>query len=147
MAEEVIDKIINCLDNKQNFLVSGGAGSGKTHTLIETLNHIYKNDLKAKVACITFTNVAVNEIRERSPFSKLHVSTIHDFLWNEIKHYQKNLKSMLIRLVKGFHLAYNDDVSLLESLTQVKHKSFRALGQGIITHDDLLIVANVNDTI
>jgi len=58
MASTVIEKIINCLDNKRNFLLSGGAGSGKTYILIQTLNHVFSSEKTARVACITYTNVA-----------------------------------------------------------------------------------------
>ena len=101
MAGTVIEKITSCLDAKKNFLLSGGAGSGKTYTLIQTLHHVFKNNPKAHVACITYTNVAADEIRERSPYSKLRVSTIHDFLWDEIKDYQKNLKAAVINLISA----------------------------------------------
>lgn len=40
--------------------------------------------------------MVVDEIKERSPYLKLHVSIIHDFLWEEIKDYQKNVKQTLL---------------------------------------------------
>lgn len=64
---------------ERNFLLSGGAGSGKTYTLVQTLHYIFDKNPKVQVACITYTNVAADEIKERSPYSRLHVSTIHDF--------------------------------------------------------------------
>ena len=94
MATKVVDvqiEINKCLEIKENFLLSGGAGSGKTHTLVETLKSVFAKNQNAKVACITYTNVAADEIKSRAPFDNLRVSTIHDFLWSEIKNYQKNL--------------------------------------------------------
>ena len=105
MADTVIEKIQECLTDKQNFLLSGGAGSGKTHTLIETLNSIFKYSPAASVACITYTNVAADEIKERSPYSKLYVSTIHDFLWDIIKGYQKNIKQTVLALLEAEKLS------------------------------------------
>ena len=90
MVDEIMEKVSVCLKNKENFLLSGGAGSGKTYILVQTLNYIFNCNPRARVACITYTNVAADEIKERSPYSRLHVSTIHDFLWEEIKDYQKN---------------------------------------------------------
>ena len=150
MAGAIIDQIAECLDSKTNFLLSGGAGSGKTYTLIQTLNHIFENDLKARVACITYTNVAANEIKERSPYSKLHVSTIHDFLWDVIKGFQKNLKQVVLDLIaldketKGSGLTYSGEVEIDEnSFTSIEYQNYRALENGTITHDDLLKVANM----
>lgn len=149
MAGTVIEKITSCLDAKKNFLLSGGAGSGKTYTLIQTLHHVFKNNPKAHVACITYTNVAADEIRERSPYSKLRVSTIHDFLWDEIKDYQKNLKAAVINLIsaekttKGSGLTYSGDLNINEqTFTYVEYQNYRDLEHGIISHDDVLKIAN-----
>ncbi|CFX99705.1 P-loop containing nucleoside triphosphate hydrolase [Syntrophomonas zehnderi OL-4] len=149
MAGTVMESIISCLDGKKNFLLSGGAGSGKTYTLMQTLNHIFKSNSKAHVACITYTNVAADEIKERSPYSKLRVSTIHDFLWDEIKDYQKNLKAAVINLIsaekvsKGSGIAYSGECEINEqTFTYVEYQNYRDLEHGIISHDDLLKIAN-----
>ncbi|TDP55963.1 UvrD-helicase domain-containing protein [Aminicella lysinilytica] len=149
MAGTVMDQISQCLDNKINFLLSGGAGSGKTYTLIQTLHHVFKNDPKARVACITYTNVAADEIKERSPYSKLTVSTIHDFLWDEIKDYQKNLKQTVLSLIsaeksdKESRLSYSSEAEINEeSFSCIEYQNYRDLEHGIISHDDLLKVAN-----
>lgn len=149
MAGTVMEQISSCLDSKTNFLLSGGAGSGKTYTLIQTLHHIFKNNPKASVACITYTNIAANEIKERSPYSKLHVSTIHDFLWDELKDYQKNMKNSVVTLVaqekecKGSGLTYSGESGITDqSFTYVEYQNYRDLEQGIISHDDLLKIAD-----
>lgn len=149
MASSIVDQIAECLDNKSNFLLSGGAGSGKTFTLIETLHYVFKNNPKARVASITYTNVAADEIKERSPYSKLRVSTIHDFLWDLIKSYQKNLKQIVLHLValekenKGSGLSYSGEMEINDgSFEIIDYQNYRALEQGIISHDDLLKIAN-----
>jgi len=149
MAGEVIEQIRECLVKKQNFLLSGGAGSGKTHTLVQTLRNVFEHDATARVACITYTNVAADEIKERSPYSKLHVSTIHDFLWEVIKGYQKNLKQALVALItaekssKGTGITYSGEVEISEkNLELIEYKNYRNLEKGIISHDDLLKLAN-----
>lgn len=149
MAGTVMDQISQCLDSKTNFLLSGGAGSGKTYTLIQTLHHIFKSDPKARVVCITYTNVAAHEIKERSPYSKLRVSTIHDFLWDEIKEYQKNLVQTLLFLIsaektcKGNGLSYSGEAEINErSFSCIEYHNYRDLEHGIISHDDLLKIAN-----
>lgn len=149
MAGAIMEQISHCLDSKRNFLLSGGAGSGKTYMLVQTLHHIFKSNPRVRVACITYTNVAADEIKERSPYSKLHVSTIHDFLWNEIKEYQKNLKQTVLSLLsaekecKGTGLSYSGEVEIDEqSFSCIEYQNYRDLEQGIISHDDLLKIAN-----
>ncbi|MCR6736587.1 MAG: hypothetical protein NVV83_22000 [Afipia sp.] len=54
------------------------------------------------VACITFTNVAKDEISERTEHDSLfQVSTIHDFLWGCIKPFQSELKAAVATLNLG----------------------------------------------
>lgn len=149
MVSTVISDIKQCLTDKTDFLLSGGAGSGKTYTLMQTLNLIFNENPKSSVACITYTNVAADEIKERSPYSKLRVSTIHDFLWEEIKDYQKNLKKTVLTLIaaekesKGTGLAYSGETVITEESFQVvEYKNYRNLAEGIISHDDLLKIAN-----
>lgn len=149
MADTVMEQICICLDGKRNFLLSGGAGSGKTYTLVQTLHYIFDKNPKVQVACITYTNVAADEIKERSPYSRLHVSTIHDFLWEEIKDYQKNLKQSLVELVSGdsakssLAISYSGDKPLTEAdFDVVQYQNYRDLQKGIISHDEVLKIAN-----
>ena len=149
MAGTIMEQINQCLDSKKNFLLSGGAGSGKTYTLIQTLNHVFDSNLRARVACITYTNVAAGEIKERAPYSKLYVSTIHDFLWNEIKEYQKNLKKTILELIscekecKESGLTYSGESEIDEqSFSCIEYQNYRDLEHGVISHDDLLKIAN-----
>lgn len=95
--------VISCLEAHQNFIFEAGPGSGKTTTLIDSLDHIladsksFFNRSTQQIACITYTNVAANEISERlgeaSEF--VTVSTIHSFLWSIIREYQLELRSLL----------------------------------------------------
>ena len=131
-----------CLKEKKNFLLSGGAGSGKTYTLIQTLHNVYKNSANSRVACITYTNVAANEIKTRSPYSKLWVSTIHDFLWDVIKEYQKNLAKAVFELIISGIISYSGETPKEQiEITNVEYRNYRKLEEGIISHDELLKVA------
>ena len=96
-----LDDIYAKIDGHKNFVVNGGAGSGKTYALIQSLKHIFSNNPKARVACITYTNVAVNEIRERVPFEGLFVDTIHNFVWELIRNYKSNLSSAIVELISA----------------------------------------------
>lgn len=93
---DVISQIKTCIKNKRNFIIDAGAGSGKTYSLIQTIEYILKEPLKdsQRILCVTFTNAAKNEIMERLFFDtkKIIVSTLHDFIWDFIKPFQINLR-------------------------------------------------------
>jgi DNA helicase-2/ATP-dependent DNA helicase PcrA len=97
-----LEQINACLGNGKNFLLQGGAGSGKTEALKEVLGAISTNYPGKNVACITLTNKAADEIKSRVK-SKFHVSTIHSFLHGLISRYPRNIQSVLGEIfhVKG----------------------------------------------
>lgn len=95
---EIQDQINKCLKSFKSLRFNAGAGSGKTFALVEGLKYLLtlkEKQLKnnnQKIACITYTNVAVNEILARLGNTNLVVvSTIHERLWDLIKVYQKEL--------------------------------------------------------
>ncbi|PKV50847.1 DNA helicase-2/ATP-dependent DNA helicase PcrA [Aquimarina sp. MAR_2010_214] len=82
----------------RHFIMIAGAGSGKTTSLIKALNYLKQSrgnqmhQSGQKVACITYTEVAVDEISGDVGHDPLfHVSTIHSFLWSIIKPFQSDL--------------------------------------------------------
>lgn len=100
-AEEQIKK---CLDTKRpnSFFLLAGAGSGKTRTLVNTLNYISSiygellSQNKKQIAVITYTNAARNEILRRvSGSSIFYIATIHSFAWELIKPYTNDIKKWL----------------------------------------------------
>ncbi|MDQ1771018.1 AAA family ATPase [Labilibaculum sp. A4] len=147
--EPEVQEILKCIDNNQNFLLSGGAGSGKTYSLVQVIRQVIKENPTAQVACMTYTNAAVKEIEERVDHKNLSVSTIHDFLWDNIKHFQKELKSTLIALsnnvdVKRINIEDDNvpDNFYDECKDGIQYKEFLRLKDGIISHDELLILTN-----
>lgn len=93
------------LDNspKKGFIMTAGAGSGKTTSLIKALSHVAstQGDLlrlrEQQVACITYTEIAVEEILRDVHHSPLfHVSTIHSFLWTVIRPFQHDIRSWVL---------------------------------------------------
>lgn len=134
MATE-IEEIFDHINKKNHFLLSGGAGSGKTHTLVELLQSIYDKNPKASVACITFTNVASDEIKERANFENLSVSTIHDFLWLNISTYQINLKNALLEI-------FPDKDIIINEIEKVDYREYKNYKKGIISHDDIMILSD-----
>lgn len=108
-----VDQCKKCIDNKRSFVLQGGAGSGKTEALKELLIYISQTNPKAKVICITHTNVAVNEIQSRTG-NAFPVSTIHSFLNSLIKDYKKNIHTVIgeLFLIPEFVASEkNEDIS------------------------------------
>ncbi|WP_266206379.1 UvrD-helicase domain-containing protein [Pontibacter kalidii] len=147
--EPEVQEIFQCIDNNCNFLLSGGAGSGKTFSLVQVIRQVIIENPTAKVACMTYTNAAVKEIEERVNHKNLNVSTIHDFLWDNIKHFQKELKSAIITLANDVEAKISIDegraipADYFNNLEKgVQYKEYLKLKEGIISHDELLIIAN-----
>jgi len=97
--DHVDEEIKACIKSRKNFFMFAGAGSGKTRSLENALNFILFEEgsslkLKSKrVAVITFTNAACDEIMRRVGYNPIFaVSTIHSFLWDLIKPFQKDIK-------------------------------------------------------
>lgn len=92
------EQIYASIDGNEKIVFNAGAGAGKTYALVESLRYILERHSgrlqknNQKVICVTYTNVAVNEIKERLGNSSLvRVSTIHELLWELIKRYQAQL--------------------------------------------------------
>ena len=154
---EADGKILACLKERRSFLIDAGAGSGKTTSLIRALDYVRGPNRKScvmegqRVACITFTNVAKNEIAERTDHDTLfEVSTIHDFLWGAIKAFQKELKPALLAFnaeLPHTSRRKKDQSELEAALKNAPTVSYSDRGanflEGRIYHDDLLGVAHV----
>lgn len=106
-AQEALAHVIASVDEKKNFILEAGAGAGKTYSLIKALKHLIKHSGKKLlrenqlIACITYTNVAKDEIRSRiDGHPAVFVDTIHSFCWSLLKDFQPNLRSVLPSLGK-----------------------------------------------
>lgn len=140
-----------------SFLIDAGAGSGKTSSLTLALDHIRGPERKSliqdgqQVACITFTNVAKNEIIERTDKDPLfRVTTIHDFLWDAIRPFQKELRAALITFnsrlpAKSRRRAEDAELAAVMSNKPTITYSDRGANflEARIYHDDLLEVAKL----
>ncbi len=94
----IIKELLLCIDCKKNLLFNAGAGAGKTYALVECLKHVCREKAEIlkyhnqKAICITYTNVAANEIKKRlGNTDVILISTIHECLWEIIKEYQEEL--------------------------------------------------------
>lgn len=99
------DADLQIYKDEHHYRIFAGPGAGKTHLIIENIKSIVehskqiKNGIK-KVLCITYTNAAVNEIKQRlGSYSKyVVVSTIHSFI-NEFifSQFQLQLKAQILK--------------------------------------------------
>lgn len=122
-VDEMLEKCIFSTPRKSFFLFAG-AGSGKTFSLVLLLRKIRDRIgkelllLGKNVAVITYTNAATDEIINRLDYSSIfQISTIHSFVWDVIKHYQTDIKSVYCRLL-------NEEITSLEKkITDTKNKT------------------------
>lgn len=76
---------------EEDFKVEAGPGAGKTEFLVNHIKNVIQNSTRLscvrKVACITYTNTAVETILKRlgkGVADKVEVSTIHSFLYKNV---------------------------------------------------------------
>lgn len=120
-VDEVIDHCLH-LDAPQSFFMYAGAGSGKTRSLVDALGKlrvrererlVYKGQ---RIAVITYTNAARDEILRRIEFDALvDVSTIHSFAWRLIQGFDDEIRTWL-------------QVSIKESMEKLADTMGRARG-------------------
>ena len=101
-ANKAIQSVFQSIRECKNFRLEAGAGAGKTYTLVEALRFVLRErglkflKLQQQIACITYTNVASEEITSRTDgHPAVHSSTIHAFCWLLIKAFQPYLRSNL----------------------------------------------------
>lgn len=104
-ADAVDRQIINAIESDTSFLVEAGAGAGKTYSLNKTVEWLEDNrwdeykSRKQRIACITYTNAAVDVIKARlRPDSVVTPSTIHSFAWSSMAQYQSTISELVIKL-------------------------------------------------
>ncbi|MBT2286068.1 ATP-dependent helicase [Paenibacillus polymyxa] len=94
---------------EEHFRVSAGPGAGKTYWLINHIKNVLHQTKRLKktrkIACITYTNIAVDTILKRlgTNIHQVEVSTLHSFLYKHVlkpyasflgNEYELNIKKM-----------------------------------------------------
>jgi DNA helicase-2/ATP-dependent DNA helicase PcrA len=147
--EPEVQEIFKVVDGNQNFLLSGGAGSGKTYSLVQVIRQVMEEQPTAQVACITYTFAAVREISNRINHKNLKVRTIHEFLWDNIRNFQKELRLVLVELINDETITkfqLEEELPILDDYfkdIKIQYGEFLRLSTGNISHDELLVVANL----
>ncbi|WP_201577440.1 UvrD-helicase domain-containing protein [Psychrobacter immobilis] len=165
----VDNQIYEYIESKNSFLLFAGAGSGKTRTLVNLLQQIKrikKNEMLIrgqKVAVITYTNSACDEIQHRLKHDSLFtISTIHSFAWELIKPFTEDIRSwkkikleaQVLELENKATKARNDDARAkheankqkrqteLDELNSVNDFIYSAtqqlFGKGTLNHTDVI---------
>lgn len=143
--------IMQHIHEGHNFLLSGGAGSGKTYTLVQVIKEIITKYPSIMIACITYTNAGVREIERRVNHNNLHVSTIHDFLWECMGSFQNELRDSLVTLINSEDIKVRNDIQLPISedffihngkSIEIQYKEYLRLNEGIISHDEVIKLAD-----
>lgn len=154
LEKEVLEAL-QCIKNGENFILEGGAGSGKTYSLISLINALTEELPDIKIVCITYTNNAVAEILSRIENENIWVSTIHEFIWSLIRKYQNEIKNILVELInddneKNFKkpIDFSEDLISEEYFENLyvdydEYYSVTPNDENIvkISHDHILIVA------
>ena len=65
-------------DLDHHFRISAGPGAGKTYWLMNHMRNVLRNSKKlgisSKIACITYTTIAAEQIKEKAPRYSLWVA-------------------------------------------------------------------------
>ncbi|HIP26316.1 MAG TPA: ATP-dependent helicase, partial [Flavobacteriaceae bacterium] len=171
MALTTLEEIFKCIDTRESFILDAGAGSGKTWSLVESIKYVIDKQGKEfsrnnqKIVCITYTNVAKDEIIARIENNELvMVSTIHDFLWSCVSQFKTELKEKLIEIIDEKIIKINeklkstrntttqtyqknlekkeklesDKVELQFTNKTMKYKNYFSYRNNIVSHDEVI---------
>lgn len=146
MLEPEVISVFKHIEDGHNFLLSGGAGSGKTYSLVQVIEEYFRKYPYFNIACMTYTNAAAREISERVDHPNLHVSTIHDFLWSIIKGFQSELIDMLVKMHNdrdSIEIRYTGSDITLEEIEEngVQYKEYVSARNGVISHDEVINIS------
>lgn len=152
-AHEIVDEAYlrakKCIDECKSFVFEAGAGSGKTYSLVQCLKYIINDkaislrDKGQRIACITYTNVAKNEIEDRTDSHPcVYASTIHSFCWSLMCGFQSEMRTLLPSIgkwaerIEEFEGGFSNQAILYDL-------GWPSIDENLITlhHDDVLALA------
>lgn len=145
-SELAFSKIVVCIETKASFIINAGAGSGKTYSLVRALNYLISKKSKdlsqssQRIACITFTNIAKEEIRKRTDSSPLILAeTIHSFAWEMLKNFQSSIRSKLMLLENWQKKVIEEEISIANQIIGYEMGYSKIdENQILLSHDDVI---------
>jgi DNA helicase-2/ATP-dependent DNA helicase PcrA len=100
-----LERMFACLDEGRSFRLEAGAGAGKTYSLDKALRRLIDRRgtelvrQRQQVGCITYTNVAKDEIISRiEAHPAVRPETVHGFCWSVLQDFQTTLRALLPQL-------------------------------------------------
>lgn len=145
-AQQASKKIFEAISSNTCFRVEAGAGAGKTYSLVEALKYLIENKAEdyekrgQKIACITYTNVAAKEIKERTDSHPIiFTDTIHSFSWSLLQGFQPALRSLIPELGDRW-LARIEEIGGVKSQKVVYDLGYPKADENSIDlhHDDVI---------
>lgn len=121
----------------KNIIVSAGAGSGKTRVLTERVKHLIEIGVEpVNIVCITFTNKAANEMRERLSdvigVGEAFIGTIHSFanhiLKDSGKRYDILTADKEIEIIRNLISKYAKHTTIDDYSNYIKWRNMEKLG-------------------
>lgn len=145
-AQQALESLQRCIDACKPFVLEAGAGAGKTYSLVYALNYIIDKEggdlIKRgqQVACITYTNVARDEIESRTAGHKAVCSaTIHSFCWSLISAFQPALREELPSIGRwSERLAESGEIGSRLVEYDLGYPSAKEADRVLLGHDDVL---------
>jgi DNA helicase-2/ATP-dependent DNA helicase PcrA len=142
---KALDEVYACLDAGVSFRLEAGAGAGKTYSLVKALHHLIKGSQFVlprrgqRIACITFTNVARDEIAARTDRNPIvFCDTNHAFCWSLINGFQRRLRELVATLpVWQEKIAEAGGLGVRPVEYRLGHRSIRE-NHISLHHDDVL---------
>lgn len=100
-----LERMFFCLDEGRSFRLEAGAGAGKTYSLEKALRRLIDRRgrellrQRQQVGCITYTNVAKDEIISRiHAHPAVRPETVHGFCWSILQDFQTTLRELVPNL-------------------------------------------------
>lgn len=97
-----LQRMFGCLDEGRSFRLEAGAGAGKTYSLDKALRRLIDRRgtelvrRRQQVGCITYTNVAKDEIISRiEAHPAVRPETVHGFCWSVLRDFQITLRALV----------------------------------------------------
>jgi DNA helicase-2/ATP-dependent DNA helicase PcrA len=145
-STQALDEMFTAINHCNSFRLEAGAGAGKTYSLIKGLKHLVHNRAdefikkEQKIACITYTNIAKDEIRERTDnHPVIYADTIHAFSWRFINGFQAKLRELLPELGAKW-LARIEEAGGIDKQKVIYDLGFPKIDEKTISlhHDDVI---------
>lgn len=140
-----LERVFTALTEGRSFRLEAGAGAGKTYSLIKALEFLIAKHAREmprrgqQIACITYTNVARDEIETRTDRHPIiRCDTNHGFCWSLISGFQRQLRELVAEMpVWQERLAESGGIGKRAVDYSLGHRSVRDNSISL-HHDDVL---------